>query len=522
MTSGLHTAGLKYGKEKISMKKRFLAVFLALALCVGLAPTVFAAGTTSGECGEYAIWSFDQSTGTLTISGTGSMDIFWEASSVVSNPSAIRNVVINEGITFISECAFLDCTNVINVTIPQSVTSVGADAFTGTLWLKSLGVFAIANGMLLKYQGYQANVVIPNGVTSIAPSAFYGNETITSVVIPEGFISMGIGGLSGDVFSGCTNLESITFPGTLKAIGRFCFEDTKWLANQKGDFVMAGSILVKYQGKNPDVVIPDGVTALADGSLQDVMYDGDEPIIPTSLTVPVSMKNLNFDMAFFMAPPDYLPKTILYKGTQEQWNKVEGVKDSSLTDPEISISVHCTGTTDPAPTDPTKVFTDLSPTGFYLDAVAWAVDKNITTGTTATTFSPKDNCTHGQILTFLWRAAGSPESNVTTPFAMNGNEYYYGAAKWAYEKGMIDKNFNHKTPCTRADAVNYIWQAFGKPSASYDGRFTDVSASSPYATAVAWALANGVTTGATETTFNPSGICNRGQIVTFLHRAYNK
>ena len=85
---------------------------------------------------------------------------------------------------------------------------------------------------------------------------------------------------------------------------------------------------------------------------------------------------------------------------------------------------------------------------------------------------------------------------------------------------MIGADFNHKTPCTRADAVNYIWQAFGKQSASYDGRFTDVAKNSPYATAVAWAVDTGVTTGATATTFNPNGICNRGQIVTFLYRAY--
>ena len=105
---------------------------------------------------------------------------------------------------------------------------------------------------------------------------------------------------------------------------------------------------------------------------------------------------------------------------------------------------------------------------------------------------------------------------------MKGNEYYYKAAKWACEKGMIGADFDHNTPCTRADAVNYIWQAAGKGAASYDGRFTDIPANSPYATAVAWAVENGVTNGATATTFNPGKICSRGEIVTFLYRYFGK
>ena len=175
-----------------------------------------------------------------------------------------------------------------------------------------------------------------------------------------------------------------------------------------------------------------------------------------------------------------------------------------------------------APIDPTEIFTDMEPNAYYLDPVAWAVDSGITNGKTATTFAPKENCTHGQILTFLWRAAGEPESNVEPPFEMKGNEYYYKAAKWACEKGMIGADFDHNTPCTRADAVNYIWQAAGKGAASYDGRFTDIPANSPYATAVAWAVENGVTNGATATTFNPGKICNRGEIVTFLYRYFGK
>ena len=85
---------------------------------------------------------------------------------------------------------------------------------------------------------------------------------------------------------------------------------------------------------------------------------------------------------------------------------------------------------------------------------------------------------------------------------------------------MIGSGFQPNAPCSRGSAVTYIWQAFGKPAAAYDGRFSDVPAGSPYAAAVAWAVEKGVTTGATATSFSPDKICNRGEIVTFLYRAY--
>lgn len=187
-----------------------------------------------------------------------------------------------------------------------------------------------------------------------------------------------------------------------------------------------------------------------------------------------------------------------------------------------TITISCNGSTAELTVYRTPtVFTDLSPTGYYLTPVAWAVENAITTGKTDTTFAPDENCTHGQILTFLWRAAGEPESDAAAPIDMKGDEFYFGAVKWAAEQGMIDAKFDPYAPCTRAYAVLYIWQAFGSPAPSGSTPFTDVPAYAASAPAVAWALENGVTTGATATTFNPGGICNRGQIVTFLYRAYN-
>ena len=160
-------------------------------------------------------------------------------------------------------------------------------------------------------------------------------------------------------------------------------------------------------------------------------------------------------------------------------------------------------------------FTDVPASEWYAAAVDWAASKDITNGTNAaqTEFSPSQNCTHAQILTFLYRAArGQGKAE-----AADMDE----AVAWAREKGMIDNSFNGGAFCTRADAVNYIWQALGRGPGEANS-FTDVPADAACASAVNWAVDRGITNGTNtaQTEFSPDKICNRGTIVTFLHRAY--
>ena len=170
-----------------------------------------------------------------------------------------------------------------------------------------------------------------------------------------------------------------------------------------------------------------------------------------------------------------------------------------------------------APTEPTVPnFTDVAAGAYYADAVNWAVDKKITTGTSTTTFSPNNTCTTAQILTFLWRVNGSPApagSNAAVP----AGQYYTDAANWALEKGLTDA-FIPDAPATRAATVTYLWKLAGKPAADA-AAFADVDAGAEYAQAVAWAVKEGITTGTSTTTFDPDSTCTRGQIVTFLHRS---
>ena len=165
-------------------------------------------------------------------------------------------------------------------------------------------------------------------------------------------------------------------------------------------------------------------------------------------------------------------------------------------------------------------FSDVPAGAYYADAVDWAVKNGITTGTSATTFSPNITCTRSQIITFLWRASGSPEPTISNPFSdIKTNDYFYKAALWAAEKGMVSgSTFDPVIPCTRASTMEYMWKNAGKPDTTVKTNFIDIPTDADYTQAVAWAMENGVTAGTSATTFSPDTICTRGQIVTFLYR----
>ena len=171
-------------------------------------------------------------------------------------------------------------------------------------------------------------------------------------------------------------------------------------------------------------------------------------------------------------------------------------------------------------------FEDVPADSFYIDPVLWAVEKGVTNGTDETTFSPNKACVRAQAVTFLWRAAGSPEPETEyNPFVdVEEADFYYKAVLWAVENhitnGMDDEHFGPMLECNRAQIVTFLWRAEGMPAAEGNTPFTDVEVGSFYEKAVLWAAQNGIANGMTETTFGPDVVCNRGQIVTFLYRAY--
>lgn len=171
-----------------------------------------------------------------------------------------------------------------------------------------------------------------------------------------------------------------------------------------------------------------------------------------------------------------------------------------------------------------KGFNDVKPGDYFYDAVNWAVEKGITTGTSATTFSPNASCTRAQIVTFLWRASGSPEpKTASNPFTdVAANAYYCKAVLWAVENGITTgtsaTTFSPGAPCTRAQGVTFLWRANGSKAASAAASFTDVASDAYYAPAVAWAAEQNVTSGVGNGLFSSDTTCTRAQIVSMLYR----
>ena len=173
----------------------------------------------------------------------------------------------------------------------------------------------------------------------------------------------------------------------------------------------------------------------------------------------------------------------------------------------------------------TSPFSDVSTSAYYYEAVKWAQEKGITGGIGNGLFGPNQPCTRAQIVTFLWRAAGSPEPKTMSSFAdVSMDAYYAKAVAWAVENsittGTGDGKFSPDATCTREQAVAFLYRASGSPAVSGGSAFSDVAANAYYADAVAWAEKNGVTGGIGGGLFGSGNTCTRAQIVTFLYRAY--
>lgn len=218
----------------------------------------------------------------------------------------------------------------------------------------------------------------------------------------------------------------------------------------------------------------------------------------TGVSIPTSVASIGY-AAFW----DTGVKDVYYSGTEAQWRAIQmGEFNGALT----KASIHCN-----------SLMADVKTNDWFAQPVAWAMEKGIAAGTGNGSFSPNAACTQAQILSFLWRANGSP-----TPVGTAGSgEYYAAALQWAEEQGIIGENLPPDSPCTRSDVVTYLWKLAGSPDAG-TADFTDVPAGADYAKAVNWALENGVTAGVSETRFGPDSICTRGQIVTFLYSALAK
>ena len=557
------------------MKKYISCLLVLLALALPMLGMEADAATIvdSGSCGENVTWTLDNK-GTLTISGggdTGDYDSPW-----YSQQDSILSVVVEEGITRIGEGAFDYCDNIINITLPESLIEIGDDAFSGCESLVSItipeGVTSIGShtfynceslssitlpksltsiGDYAFYEcGSLSSIILPKNITTIAGSAFEYCDNLTSVTLPENLTNIddhafaycgslnsialpeNLSSIDDYAFSYCENLTNITFPENLTSIGDSAFNHCKNLTS----ITIPGSVsriedsAFAYCDSLTSVTISKGIVSIGDYAFEScknltnvTMSEGVTSIGSYAFSYCSRLSNITLPESILLVRKNAFGScrnltTAHYAGTKAQKEEITFL---SYNEDILDATWHyeCTGDNCPNP------FVDVVADAYYAEPVRWAVNNGITNGFSANTFAPEATCTRGQIVTFLWRANGSPyPETYDNPFwDVNWDDYFEDAVLWAVENGitsgMGDGSFAPGAPCTRGQVATFLWRACGQPAPSGTNIFTDNAPGAYYYDAVLWAVEQGITNGMGDGTFAPDAPCTRGQIVTFLYRA---
>ena len=421
--------------------------------------------------------------------------------------------------------------------LPQTLTELGAWSFDHV------------NGL--------TGIVIPEGLTAIGEYAFYACENLTTVVISEHVASIG-----SYAFADCLKLQGVYFYGSAPTLGEngnvFSSYDSS-----SGEMAVIPGLTLYYIDGNSGWTTPEWngcPTATWDGVSIPHTHN-----YQSVVTAPTCTENGYTTHTCIICNDHYTTDEIAALGHELI---TDAAVDATCTEDGLSEGQHCSrcdykiaqqsvpalghtwdgGKVTVAPTSekegvktfacmrcgatraesieklPAASFTDVKLIEYYANAVNWAVANNITNGTSATTFSPEATCTRGQIVTFLWRAAGEPApAGAANPFTdVKENAYYYKAVLWAVENGITSgtskTTFSPDEGCTRGQVATFLWRYEGMPSHTVGNPFTDVKVGAYYYEAVLWAVENGITNGTSATTFAPNDTCTRGQIVTFLYR----
>lgn len=444
--------------------------------------------------------------------------------------------------TAIPAYLFTNCTELSEIELPAGVTEIGSSAFDGCTKLAKIGLPAALTTI-----GSNAfrNTAIPvfdqPSVTDIRHGAFNGCSALTAFSVPEGTAAV-------NFLGGCTALKEVYLPISVTEIAADSFGAS---ANLKKVYYGGN----KLDWKNVAVGENNNGLDKATFLYNSTALGGAAPTVtptvtptpaptpvvtpePTPIPTPAPNPELNPETCkhtlFFIAP---VAPTCYETGLTGKIICGNGcgtvlleptVKDKLSHSYKNGTCTHCghkQGTPDVAPTG--TPFKDVKKTDWFVQPVLWAVEKGITSGTSATTFSPNDPCTRAQIVTFLWAAAGKPEPTVAkSPFSdVKDGDWYCKPILWAVENditsGVSAHMFAPNTPCSRAQVVAMIYKAKGSPAVQNSGNpFTDVKETNYYYNAVLWALENSVASGVSVNKFGASQPCTRAQIAMFLYKAY--
>ena len=415
--------------------------------------------------------------------------------------------VIPNGVKYIGEWAFGSCDQLINITLPDGIVFVGASAFYECTGLKS--------------------ITLPSSVSYIGDRAFKVCGSIETITIPSGVEEIGE-----EAFMICTSLKSINIPKSVTKIGNSAFDCCSSLTD------------VYYEGSSSQwrsINLAEYNTALTSANIHFNShvhtYEGYTVTAPTC-TEPgyTTHKCTSCDYSYndsYIEPlgHNYTEEVTKPTCTERGYTTYtcscgdsykSDYKDALGHDYKNGTCTRC-GAKDPN-YKPQANFSDVAAGSYCYDAVQWAVANGITNGTNATHFSPNAGCTRGQVVTFLWRAAGEPTVSGNVGFVdVAPGSYCYEAVKWAVANGITKgtdaTHFSPNATCTRGQVVTFMYCAAGEPAVGGSNGFVDVAAGSYCYNAVQWAVAKGITKGTDATHFSPSATCTRGQVVTFLYRA---
>ena len=459
--------------------------------------------------------AFSGCSGLASISGFESVKLI--LSDCFSGCKAITSYTIPEGCTSISSGAFSG-TRIETVTVPASVTYIGAGAFKNCLDLETAelpgnlekigselfyGCAALVNVSI----GNETNTSYMSGSTIVEANAFYGCTALENISIYNRAEKLII---AKNAFCGCTALTSMMIDCRSLTLDNNALPSgaNMYYIRISGSY---GSIAPRaFEGVTTTVVYPVNDSSWSEnvgknygGKLTWEGETGHEHTFKMTVTEPTCSEN-----------------------GYTTFECVEcGEKFTDSYKPMLGhnfVGGRCTvcGAENP--------FTDIDAKGehiYYTDAILWASGRGITTGASATEFEPDGFCTRAQVVTFLWRAAGRPEpaSAVTAFTDIEEDGYYYKAVLWAVENGITTgvsaTEFAPDDTCTRAQFVTFLWRYLGKPVTVGDDPFTDLDTKEFYYKAVLWASESGVTRGNGDGTFAPDDNCTRAQVVTFIYRA---